>query len=63
MELSIFTKWQDGAGNVRRELQPYLRIGGLEVCIDRFGICIHLPSRSFGFIRGAGFWAKRSVSK
>jgi hypothetical protein len=63
VELSLFTTWQDGAGNTRREFQPYLRIGGFEVCIDRFGICIHLPSRSFGYIRSSGFWARRDAAK
>lgn len=62
-EFSLFVEWANGSGKVRRELNPYLRIGGFELCIDWDGVAVHLPSRSVGFIRGAGFWSRRKVSK
>lgn len=57
-ELTVFT----GKGD-RRELNPYLRVGGFELCIDRHGFAVHLPSGGFGFIRGAGFWSSRTTPR
>ena len=60
MELSLFTTWEGGDGKRRRELQPYLRIGCFEVCIDRYGIVVHLSRLSLGWMRGSGFWSRSS---
>ncbi|MGV7119599.1 hypothetical protein [Sphingopyxis sp. 550A] len=54
MKFSLFTRW---TVNGPLRFNPYVRIGGYELCIDRDGACIHTPSRSFGFIRGSGFWS------
>lgn len=43
----------------RLRFNPYLSIGGYELCVDRNGVAIHMPRRSCGFIRGAGFWHRR----
>lgn len=54
MKISLFTRWTD---NSPLRFNPYVQIGGYELCIDRDGACIHTPHRSFGFIRGSGFWS------
>ena len=60
MEFSLFTEtWPGGDSSRTRKLNPYVQIGGFELCIDRDGFAVHMPSRSFGFIRKSGFWRHR----
>lgn len=57
MVISLFTREHASTKRGWRWIfNPYLQIGGYEVCIDRNGIAVHTPTRSFGFIRGSGFW-------
>ncbi len=52
IELSLFTCFLD-----QRRFNPYLRVGHFELCVDRDGVAFHGRRRSFGFIRGSGFWS------
>lgn len=62
MKLSFFIREHASTRRgYRHRFNPYLQIGGYEVCIDRGGIAIHTPGRSMGFIRGAGFWHRRAA--
>ncbi|WP_298399486.1 hypothetical protein [Sphingobium sp.] len=60
IRISLFVrdpfKGRNAKGEARLRFNPYVRIAGFELCMDRDGIAIHTPRRSFGFIRGAGFW-------
>jgi hypothetical protein len=62
MKFAIFIRVPiSGSGKVRRyrrRFNPYLQIGSFELAIDRDGIVIHTRRRSFGFLRGSGFWGR-----
>ncbi len=54
-EISLFVQAYRG-NTPRLKFNPYLRVGGFELCVDSDGACVHLPRRSYGFIWGSGFW-------
>jgi hypothetical protein len=51
--------WERRNGLYRRRFNPYIAVAGYELCIDGDGFAVLTPRRSFGFIRGAGFWRRR----
>ena len=60
MKISMFVrdpfKGRSRDGKYRLRFNPYIEIVGREICIDSDGIAFHGKNRSFGFIRGSGFW-------
>lgn len=53
-EVSLFSKWPRGTGRLWL-INPYLRIGHFELCIDNQGFLVLTASRAFGYIRKAGW--------
>ncbi len=60
-KISLFvrdpSKGRNANGEARLRFNPYVQIGGFELCMDSDGIAFHTPRRSYGYTRGAGFWA------
>ncbi len=60
IKLSLFVrdpfKGRDRHDRPRWAFNPYVVIGGYELCIDRHGFMLSTPARVLGFIRGSGFY-------
>lgn len=54
MKISLFLREREGW-----RFNPYVAWGQSEICVDRDGFLVSTPRRSFGFIRGSGFWTQR----